>query len=308
VPVNSEFEELLYKKGLGFTVILGSGFHRQALGGNSVLSNWEKLLKDQDPNLNLTGFFSIDYEQLIIQRTGKGQHQKLKDKPASEIEKRISDEICREIKSAQDEALKLNKHCYPTSIFNPERVTDIISLNFDTTAELLCCNVAGVKKAIPKVIEFESKNNDNFQTCYWEVFFNNKSSIRFWYPHGSIHDKSKNILGIREYAKRFEYIERLRKYSKSKNKTLSWYHQLTHQPVLILGADMKKDEWDLWFAFVNRERNFAKSENKVFKHPIFQMRECECQLDYRNQWFQTLFTGMKFDEQWKELEELLKRK
>jgi hypothetical protein len=306
MPINTEFEKLLKTEGLLFTVILGSGFHRQALGENSILSNWKKLLKDQDPNLNLTSFYPLDYEQLIIQRTGKEQDQKLKDKPASEIEKRISDEICHDLKSAQEKVLKFNKHCYPSSIFNPQKVTDIISLNFDTTAEFLCSELAGIKNATQQYAHFESTDSGKFTKPYWEVQFKNSGSIRFWYPHGSIHEKDKITLGTREYSKRLSTIESLRKHSKSAKKSLSWYHQLTHQPVLILGADMQKDEWDLWFAIVNRERNFAKSENQQYKHLIFQMRECECQPDYRNLWFQPLFTGMKFDEQWNELGEKLR--
>jgi hypothetical protein len=31
---------------------------------------------------------------------------------------------------------------------------------------------------------------------------------------------------------------------------------------------------------------------------------CECQKDSRHEWFQPLFTGLTFDEQWKELEKL----
>jgi hypothetical protein len=36
------------------------------------------------------------------------------------------------------------------------------------------------------------------------------------------------------------------------------------------------------------------------------MRECECKNDAQHQWFEPLFTGMTFDEQWKELEKLFK--
>ena len=133
--------------------------------------------------------------------------------------------------------------------------------------------------------------------------FKNEDKIRFWYPHGSIHDKDPITLGTREYAKRFQTIERLRGHSKSdeKNKPTSWYHELTHNPVLILGAEMSQNEWDIWFALVNRERNFAKNENQQFKYPIFQMRECECTQDHRHKWFEPVFSGLIFNEQWEEL-------
>jgi len=302
--INKEFLKLLEDPKVRFTIILGAGFHRQALGGNSVLSDWGKLLLNQDPELNLTGFFPLDFEQLVIRRTGIEKDEKLNNKPAFEIEKRISKEICLDIKHAQEKALKFKAHCYPTFIFNPEIISDIISLNFDTTAEELCCSLETFKKSKKVLNTFDSSTKPLLNINHWEVPFKNKGKIRFWYPHGTVHDKDNITLGTREYAKRLETIERLRNHSKSekKDEPTSWYHQLTHNPVLILGADMSKDEWDIWFALVNRDRNFAKSENTVFKYPIFQMRECECNPNYRHQWFKPLSIDMKFESQWRELE------
>jgi hypothetical protein len=61
---------------------------------------------------------------------------------------------------------------------------------------------------------------------------------------------------------------------------------------------MSPTEWDMWFALTSRSR--ANGE----KLPVFQMRECECKKDHCHEWFQPLFTGMDFKEQWKELEKL----
>lgn len=304
--VNPKFKALLKEPNVKLTIILGSGFHRQALGGNSILSNWEKLLKDQDPELPLTDFYPLDFEQLIVRRTGKQKDEESRQKAAYEMEKRISEEICFDLKCAQEKALKFNKKRYPTGIFNPKKVLDIVSLNFDTTAETLCFKLAKQKSSEPKFSEFKSEKNEDFNLPYWEVEFKKNEKIRFWYPHGSIHDDKKITLGTREYAKRFQTIERLRNHSKSdkENEPTSWYHQITHNPVLILGAHMSKDEWDIWFALVNRARNFAKSDNQQYKYPIFQMRECECNHDHRHEWFEPLFTGISFKEQWKELEKL----
>jgi hypothetical protein len=304
MPLNKEFKRLFDQPGKRFTIILGSGFHSQALGRNSILSNWEKLLKDQDSDLKLTKFYLLDYEQLIINSIAKNKYPELKDKTASGIEKQISNNICENIKKEQEIALNNRKSCYPKNIFNPKKVSDIISLNFDTIAEEICCESAQVKKAKKLFIESDSKSNRKFKIAYREVNFSEQGSMRFWYPHGSIHDKSRNLLGIREYSKHISNIESLRNYSKSKKKLISWYHQLTHNPVLILGASMQKDEWDIWFALINRARNFAKSDNQQCKYPIFQMRECECNHDHRHEWFEPLFTGISFKEQWKELEKL----
>jgi hypothetical protein len=305
MKINKEFELLLNKPDVKFTLILGSGFHRQALGDNSILSNWEKLLKDQDSELTLTEFYPLDFEQLIVRRTGNQKDEESRQKAAGEMEKLISEEICFDLKCAQEKALKFNKKRYHTGIFNPKKVSDVVSLNFDTTAEILCCEQAKLKKSESKPSIFESKENGNFEIPCWEVG-KNENKIRFWYPHGSIHDKDPITLGTREYAKRFQTIERLRNHSKSdkENEPTSWYHQITHYPVLIIGAHMSKEEWDIWFAIVNRARNFAKSDNQEYQYTIFQMRECECNPDHRHEWFEPLFTGIKFKEQWEELEKL----
>lgn len=303
MPINPKFKALLKAPTIKFTIILGSGFHRQALGVSSILSNWEKLLKDQDPELTLTGFYPLDFEQLIVRRTGKQKDEVSRQKAAGEMEKRISEEMCFDLQCAQEKALKFNKHRYPTGIFNPKKVSDVVSLNFDTTAETLCCKEAKLKESVSNPSKFKSERNEDFEIPCWEVGLNEKDKIRFWYPHGSIHDKDPITLGTREYAKRFQTIERLRHHSKSKkeNEPTSWYHELTHNPVLILGAEMSQNEWDIWFALVNRERNFAKNENQQFKYPIFQMRECEYNHDHRHEWFEPLFTGLDFNEQWEEL-------
>jgi hypothetical protein len=117
---------------------------------------------------------------------------------------------------------------------------------------------------------------------------------------------------------RLAIVEKLREYSKSKDReerqndnfniVTSWYHQLTHNPVLILGADMSTSEWDIWFALVNRERNFSLGSTMDFKYPIFQMRECESIYKVQSTWFKPLFTGVKFDKQWSELEKIFNKK
>jgi hypothetical protein len=309
MKINPKFNSLLKIPEIKFTIILGSGFHRQALGNNSILSNWEKLLNQYDSDLKITGFYPLDYEQLVVQRTGKQENEKALNKAANEMEKSISEEICFDLSCAQNKALKFSKKKYPKGIFNPKIVSDVISLNFDTTAEVICCELEKTKEPICNYSKFSSTNNEDLKIPYWEVSFPENGSIRFWHPHGSMQDKENLTLGIREYSKRIQTVERLRNYSKSENQKekSSWYSQLTDNPILILGAEMSKDEWDLWFALVNRERNFAKKENQAYKNPIFQMRECECKNDAQHQWFEPLFTGMTFDEQWEELEKLFKQ-
>lgn len=313
--INPKVTTLLSQKDAKFTLILGSGFHKQALGQNSILSSWEKLLKQQDNTIDLTDCYPLDFEQLIIRRT---QIQKIPTEKAShKIEDLISEEICFDLKCAQQKALKFDREKYPAGIFNPEYVSDIISLNFDTLAMELCAESAGVEITSLKPTPFSYEGNKLEGVFYYEVKFPSTQSIRFWFPHGSILDKAKITLGTRNYAMRLKNLENLRGYSKSKeteepksgiSKTqTSWYHQLTNNPVLILGADISTSELDIWFALVNRERNFAKGSTMAFKYPIFQMRECESNNKVQSSWFEPLFVGLKFDMQWLELEKLMNK-
>lgn len=310
---NSKVNKLINQKDIKFTLILGSGFHKQALGQNSILSSWEKLLKQQDNSIELTDCYPLDFEQLIIRRA---QNQSISTEKAShEIEYLISEEICFDLKCAQQKTLKFDKEKYPAGIFNPEYVSDVISLNFDALALELCAERAGVEITSLEPIPFSYKGKKLEGVFYYEVKFSNNQNIRFWFPHGSILDEAKITLGTRNYAMRLATIEKLRKYSKFKDREerksgssiieTSWYHQLTHNPVLILGADMSTSEWDIWFALVNRERNFVKGSTMDFKYPIFQMRECESNNKVQSSWFKPLFTGLKFDRQWSELEKSL---
>lgn len=314
--INPKVINLFRKKNAKFTLILGSGFHKQALGQNTILSSWEKLLKQQDNAIELTDCYPLDFEQLIIRRT---QIQQLTNEKAShQIENLISEEICFDLKCAQQKALKFDKEKYPVGIFNPEYVSDVVSLNFDTLALELCAERAGVEITSSEPIPFSYNGKKLKQVFYYEVKFSNNQSIRFWFPHGSILDKAKVTLGSRNYSLRLSTVEKLRFYSKSKdreerqndifNTETSWYHQLTHNPVLILGADMSTSEWDIWFALVNRERNFSKRSTMGIKYPIFQMRECESNYKVQSSWFKPLFTGVKFEKQWSELEKIFNKK
>lgn len=307
---NSKFQELLENEEVRFTIILGSGYHREALGSNSILSSWELLLKHLDPDLMPTKFYPLDYEQLILNRASAENDPWADGKASYQIEERISMEICHDIECAQRKALKYYKEKYPTWIFNPKKVSDIISLNFDTTAEELSSSLlSNGNPPERKESIFGSSKGEDLKIAYWEVKSENDGSIRFWYPHGSIHEPSLLKLGTREYAKHLADVERLRKYSKKKEKEgntdTSWYHQLVHNPVLILGADLSHSEWDIWFALVNRVRNFSKEKNKEFQNPIFQMRELENEKDFRNTWLQPLFIGFEFKNQWEQLKQYI---
>jgi hypothetical protein len=236
--------------------------------------------------------------------------------------------ISNNIKKKQIEILKNQINNYPSFIFNPNFVTDVVSLNFDILAENLCkilFKAKLIEKGYIKVDDSLGNRALIHKSTRYRIFkFPNDRTITFWYPHGSILDSSGMILSARKYGQHIASIETLRKYSKSnarkKIKINTWYDKLTHNPVLILGASVSSNEWDIWSALASRERNFFKPINNPNRDPIFQMQSyksvekckyCDNQFNYslNEKWFQPLFTeNLPFEDQWKKLDDLFKQK
>ena len=292
------------------TLVLGSGFHKSNKL-DSLLSSWDLLLKKLDPNFTSQGNYLLDFEQIIINNSSNLQ--------ANQVEKNKLKEVAKFVKEVEDEIGLENLKQYPTAIFNPDFVSDIIILNFDEVAEKICkevlkCEISNFKFVeIDKKLKKEAKIHQT--TRFRDVIFPNGKSIRFWHPHGSISNPTEMILSVRNYATHISSIERLRKYSKSNctDTRKTWYDQLTYQPVLIVGASISAAEWDLWSAFVNRERNFSRAKNIIYRKPIFQMRkikdnDSKMNSDKSNQqWFKPLFDQqLSFEKQWEMLIKMFK--
>lgn len=295
------FKESIIGKGIKFTIVLGSGFHKQAYENrgdfNNALTCWCCLLKELKPNVELSKNYILDFETIVIKDTNGQDIDN-----AKKIEKLLLIEIKKILLEQQEKSLLL-KAKHPLGIFNSSFVSDVISLNFDIIPELL------INKNKNSKIEFikNSKGKVYQSTRHREI-----NGIKYWHPHGDIKYIDSIILGARKYGNQIRNVEQLRNNYKNKNsKNKTWYDALTDNPILILGASISDNEWDIWSAFVNRERNFGKninSENNSRK-PIFQMREGKATShDNSNEiWFQSLFEGdFSYNEQWKKLEELLK--
>lgn len=181
-------------------------------------------------------------------------------------------------------------------------------LNFDEVPEKLLEKLDGVitgKFVNDSSYAKSKKNSYKYLSTRFKTFdFGDDKAIRFWHPHGSLEQTDKIILGLHRYSHMLETVISIRKHhmrAKRNNSTdNTWYYRLLGNPVLVLGAGMSPTEWDMWFALTSRER--ANEE----KPQIFQMRECECKKDVQHEWFQPLFTGMSFKQQWQELEKLFK--
>jgi hypothetical protein len=321
MPLNQELEiqikEAKSRTKNKFVIVLGSGFHKIISEPHELLSDWSYLLKVIKPTFESTGNYLLDFEKILIERNGSDS-LKQKVLMASEKEKELLKVISTKINEAQKEVLSNSINSYPPFIFNPDFVSDVICLNFDTIAEEVCrynYKPESIKRGFVKLSNDIEQSLLHLTTRYTEFSFSGNRKLRFWHPHGSITKPTSIILSARKYAQHIGVIERLRKHSKSKERNTNdkntWYDALTHNPVLIIGASISAAEWDIWSAFVNRERNFSKPNNKIHRKPVFQMRSTEngkYPIDKTNQeWFNNLFNdNIPYHEQWLALENLLK--
>jgi len=290
-----------------FVIILGSGFHKHSFSNkanfNNCLTSWCCLLKEIAPT-ELSSNYLLDFERIILEKTNSQDEQ-----AAFKIEKEILKEVLKKIKNYQNETIKNSNVIYPLNIFNSDYVSDVISLNFDLVPELLLAN--SKKTKVNNLHEHKNKKSIIHSTRHRII-----KGINFWHPHGDVDKYDSLILGTRKYGLHINKIEKLRMRSKHQKKPdnyqKSWYDVLTHNPVIILGADISDMEWDIWNAIVDRERNFGKKKNsKKYKFPIFQMRtlssESQNKAKSNEIWFKPLFDeNLSFKKQWNKLETLFK--
>lgn len=299
--INPKFEALLSNPDVKFTIILGSGFHYQAIGGDSILSSWELLLRKIGSTNNFTGQYHLDFERII-------QANKILYEDSYKTESRLIGEVQKFIKEAQEKVVSQCAHCYPLDIFNPDKISDVISLNFDEVPELLLSKRKTLKLSrLKNDSSFKLKSKESYaflSTSYKSLDFGGGRLMRFWHPHGVVGHKKSIVLGLHRYAHMVENVLSIRKHhmraKKSNAIDNTWYCGLLTNPVLIIGAGISSTEWDIWYALASRER--ANGD----KQQIFQMRECVCKKDSQNEWFEPLFTGLSYKDQWHHLVKLLK--
>lgn len=302
------------------TIILGSGFHSQGLGSNSILSNWGNLLSKLTDNNSLSGKYTLDFEQIIVDIT---RNQKVtNEKQAYIIEKNELINIANFIKQEQEWVLKQRDSFNYPDIFNPKYVSDVISLNFDHIAEELCNLNYGNGKEVKsfndssfnKILPENSKSSIYQRTSYRKITDKLENEIRFWYPHGTILKPDSITLGINRYAKLVSDTMRIRDHYKKNEKEnsskevidLTWYSQILKNPVLILGASFSEAEWGLWSAIVFKKRNYAKSSSSFYENDIYKMVDNKTEDKNLGYWYHPLFESKDFNEQWELIENALK--
>jgi hypothetical protein len=304
-----KYFEFCKSKKIKFTVILGSGYHKNIIGNHSILSNWGALLSKLSNSNNFSKNLTLEFEKIIKTRTSIQNK-----KAASVIEKEELYHIASYIIHEQNWILSQEDRFYYPNVFNPKYVSDVISLNFDYIAEEKTKKWLNYNKNVTWQNQSsfsEKKTNSIYRyTSYRGVKNKEGEEIRFWYPHGSVHGRNKDkniVLGTYRYSNLVSYLFRIRKHYKDlerqKIKDLTWYSQLIENPVIFLGASISEAEWALWTAMVYKKRNYSKGSNSRFEYKSFQMMDIKD--NYSNDfWNEPLFYNIDFKSQWEKLEEL----
>jgi hypothetical protein len=296
-----------------FVIIIGSGFHKEAHGDNvyNYLTDWSHFLKSIGSSSSESQNYILDFELLVAEKT-----RKQSEKNASKIELDLLKKLTKKIELDQIKVLTGTDTKYPLKIFNPHKVSDVISLNFDLVPEILINNGKIPKTRYCNHIFTEGERiiSKKIGITRHRIIGNKKNgSITFWHPHGDIMAPDSIQLGIRKYGKSINEVELLRKRFKaseeSKSKKTSdyiesWYDKIINQPVIILGASLSDNEWDLWFALINKIRNFSKADNKKYESKIYKMISKGEEL--RSNVFTELYPNSKdFKEQWQYIRDQL---
>lgn len=289
-----------------FSVIIGSGIHFEVIKQFNCLTSWRCLLSSISDKPLVSSNNLIAFEEIIQEKT-KTQNKK----DCNKIENEFLTKISSKISKLQKNHIKTYDYSKILEVFNPKYISDIISLNFDTTIETLFKEKYNLitKRGVFSYQSPIKKYNHTFVYFEYEL---NDYKIRFWYPHGSIKKPTSLILSNRSYSnylsviesvrKNFKKVEREQNYKKSKD-NITWISQLINNPVLILGASLSYDEIDLWSLIITRERNYSKIDNHdTHRKPIFQITKNKI----NNAWIDKLFeNNLSYEEQWKKLNNLL---
>lgn len=96
-----------------------------------------------------------------------------------------------------------------------------------------------------------------------------------WHPHGDYRNKKTITFGLRQYSQTINELERARKRYKQYERAqkepeiTNWIDLFMSKPLLFLATSINPAEWDIWFALVNRWRNFGKDKFRDKEPKVF---------------------------------------
>lgn len=201
---------------------------------------------------------SLRWELGILSREGLNAAQQKRDSRYKSL--------CARIAAAEADILILPTPYEPVrNVLASEVVQDVISLNFDLIAERLLCTDFDPRACV-------SNGNANHLTPHYEIHHK-----RYWHPHGDRRCRSDGCLGMRQCALKAAVLEQARMRFKAKQvetgfnpkASSNWLELMMASNLIFLGTSLEFSEWDIWFALVNRWRNYARETNKLHEPKAF---------------------------------------
>lgn len=235
-----------------------------------MLSAWGALLEAAVPKIPPSSSSSLRWELGLLQHESNQQASKRSEKAFERLRKAV--------REAEFAVLKHRCSYNPvTSIIEANCVQNIISLNFDLAIEHLLLKTgeqlpsyelnSGKTKNGPGKAKLERSKAKPVR----HLESRRKIGSRVvWHPHGDRLNSAQPCLGIRQYALRTDAIESARCDFKgadqlnnsASNKPRNWVELMMSTHVIFFGTSLDFSEWDVWFALVNRWRNYAKLKSK----------------------------------------------
>lgn len=269
--------------------VLGTGLHRQFGETPSnkeliqSLVDWEKLIDTVKHHINLHNLNISKSIPLIMKwELLVGNYAKANNLPTYESEKRLKRIVCRIVES---ESKNLKRESYAVLIDN--KYKDIISLNFDSLL------------LQPVDIPFKESKTSSKKSNISRHFINQSTSRRIWHPHGTIKTPASICLGLRDYgiipsqvssafsrykSKESKLIGKssnnltqdiiLNFYHDYRDSCVNWVELLMVSPLVIIGCGLSWQEWGIWWALNQRQRNFSRIEESNIP-PVFYLKSRE---------------------------------
>ncbi|RVU25569.1 hypothetical protein EOJ36_03895 [Sandaracinomonas limnophila] len=306
--MNVKFNHYWNTEKLKFTLLIGSGFHKEFLSNLNPkdsdfykLKDWQCLI-DYIKNLNKVEFrtsnnFLIDFEQIITFSSNT------QSKQGHELEKNLTEDLSKELVRLS-KIVETNYNSDILKIFNPNLISDVINLNFDTILEEKYASTFNIKFSKKTTTDYNKKGS-LFKKIYSKSNFRYRelNGIKFWHPHGDVYHNKSLILSTRKYGNQLSSIEILRQNFKKDEKKngfdfkpeYSWFDAIINKPLIILGAGLSANEQDILFAISSKKRNFLNNGEK--EHPIFQMLE-PGEKSNIGDWANPIFDNADYKIQW----------
>ena len=280
------------------TLVLGAGIHNVPkwdcpLTSESglLLGSWGALLDSISPKIPQSPSPILRWELALLQ-----QHS---DEQANERNSAEFSKLQQTVIAAESEVLDHQcQYDLVKAVIAASCVENIISLNFDLTIEHLL-----LKSGEP----FPSVARDDAETNIADHLGRRRKTGRcvIWHPHGDRESSEGSCIGLREYALRAKDLEDARDNYKKAERTKTfvaseprtWIDLIMSTNVIFVGTSLDFSEWDIWFALVNRWRNYAKPDKKQYEPKTFVLTTGDRHASLPNQF--TRLSAPDYEQGWK---------